>query len=357
MKAQSLIQTALVSLYLNTASASQTLLHEFEGMQSGHNGELSISASINTNVTSVSNARIPREEHSSFGNCFDDVEKCPQIPKRDCEFITPVADCIWPVNCFSSTCAWRFTELTYHTIKCLVLPKIDHRPICDPGMKYVKPKKCDIECEVYLLLLHVISTIPPSAFDLYWDAFHAERYLECFLILQRLCSPEAEIERLIIDMILCKNYAIRKRCPTCICFVDPCTKECSIVEFPKCNPKARICVFLPKLVLCFEEFLCTSFYLDELIIAELDCFTGCKFRAVFHYLLKNYYRCFRKLSYEARILFFLRIKFFAFNAIGYSISHLCSGPKNNVYKLLIDTAYSSNDVFFRSYAIGLGLLK
>lgn len=299
---------------------------------------------------------------SNFNNCHETafVEITEKISCQTRPRVSPV--CCNPceiTNYFSNTCAYNFTLASYETIVALLFPK--NINFCRPearGLQFHKSQKHpDLENKIYLLLLHVLKTVPPTVFDIYSKYFYAGKYFECFLVLQRLFSPEAELERIIIDNIFSKNRLIRKKCPTCITFVDPSTKECSIVEFPTCNPKSRVCLYLPKQVLSFEEFLCTSFYLDEIILGELDVFTGCEFRHVFNYLLKLYYRNFYKLSYEARIIFFLRIKFFAFNAIGYSISHLCSGPKVHVHTMLIETAQCTNDVFYRSYAVGLGLLK
>jgi len=300
-----------------------------------------------------------RDQFKGYEKCETEFIKITETIGCETKCVTPCVDICEITYFFSHTCAYKFTLCSYEAILSLLFPRDSRR--CKPDNKcfdFYKPsKRSDVETKVYLLLLHVLKTIPPTVYDLYAKYFYSERYFECFLVLQRIFSPEAELERIIIESIFCKNRCIRKKCPTCICFVDPCTKECSVVEFPTCDPKSRICLYLPKQILCFEEFLCTSFYLDELILAELDHFTGCEFRQVFTYLLKLYYRNFHKLSYEARIIFFLRIKFFAFNAIGYSISHLCSGPKIQIRTLLIETAQCTNDVFYRSYAIGLGLLK
>lgn len=337
----SIIQNAMIMLYINSISADCPKRQAcFEN---------SYSSCENSDLFS-SEARCKSKDFMEIKETF--------VCKPKFQAVAQVSDLCQIVDYFSTTCANKFTFFSYEAIVNLLSPR---RPSCNPsllGIQHWKPsKKHDIETKIYLLLSHVIKTLPPSVFDIYTKYFYSGKYFECFLVLQRLFSPEAKLERCIIETILCKNKAIRKRCPTCISFVDCCTRECSIVEFPNCNPKSRVCLYLPRQVLNFEEFLCTSFYLDELILAELDLFTGCDFRQVFTYLLKIYYRNFYKLTYEARIIFFLRIKFFAFNAIGYSISHLCSGPKIHVRNILIETAQCTNDVFYRTYAIGLGLLK
>lgn len=304
----------------------------------------------------------PRSSESSEGNevlCFAEKlivkeKKCD----RDACFKTPChTDLPLPVNCFSTTCAYKFTKLSYLAIKELVLPKFDlFRPL-DCGLRFYKKKDCNIECDVYKLLLHVINTISPCVFDEYYEAFYAGNYYKCFLILQRLYSPNAEIERIIIECILRKNRECRRKIITSICFVDPCTRECSVIDLPGCVVEKRVCLYLPRHCVKFEDFICLPFGVDEAIICEIDHFVPCGFKKFYYELVRKYYRYFKTMSVEKKILWWLRIKFFVFNCVGYSISYLSTGSKNQVLDLLIKTAKSENDAFYLAYARSLGIIN
>lgn len=255
-------------------------------------------------------------------------------------------------NYFSTTCAWKFNKMTYEAICRLVTCRGDFKN----GSCHIKPSsKIDVESKVWLLLFHAIKTIPPQLFDLYYSAFHSGNYFECFLILQRLSTCDSEFERLVYERILIRNKDLKGKKITDICFVDPYTMECACIEISKCGK--RHALYLPSFVLCFEEFLCTSFYMDEMLLCQIDMVTGCHFRRKYNELLAIYFKNFHRLSPEARIIFFLRIKFFAFNAIGYAISHLSSGPKHHVSRSIIEKAFSKESEFYRCYAVGSGLLK
>lgn len=277
-------------------------------------------------------------------------------PCKPCE--TPCYDyCEIPYNCFSTTCSYKFTEMTYNAIKELVLPSFD---FCRPlhcGLKYYKRKECNVECEIYKLLLHAINTVSPCVFDAYYDAFYSGNFYECFLILQRLYSCDAEIERIIIESIVRKNKECRRKTITSICFVDPCTRECSVIDLPCCGCEKRVCLYLPRHCLKFEEFICLSFCVDDAIICEIDHFVPCGFKNFYYEIVKKFFKYFKHLSVEKRVLWWLRIKFFVFNCIGYSISYLNSGTKNQVLDLLIKTATSENDAFYLAYARSLGLIN
>lgn len=303
---------------------------------------------------------------SEVRECFETKEVI-SITERifakeaDCKpcntFQTPSCDLSLPINCFSTTCAYKFTELSYLTIKDLVLPKFDlFRPL-DCGLKFYKNKECNVECEVYKLLLHVINTVSPAVFDEYYTAFYSGNYFKCFLILQRTFSPEAEVERIIVEHIIRKNRDCRRKVVTSICFVDPCTRECSVLDLPGCNVEKRVCLYLPRHCVRFEDFICLPFGVDDAIITELDFFVSCGFKRFYFELVKKYFKNFRTMSFEKRILWWLRIKFFVFNCVGYCISHLSTGAKSQVLELLIKTAKSENDAFYLAYARSLGIIN
>lgn len=271
---------------------------------------------------------------------------------------TPCATiCDIPFNCFAVTCADKFTKLSYLAVRDLVMPFFEWVKPCQSGLKFYKRKESNIECTVYKLLLHVISTISPCYFDAYYSAFHSGNFYECFLILQRIYSEEAEIERIIIESIVNKNRLCRRRTITSICFVDPCTRECSVVDLPHCDGEKRTCLYLPRHCLKFEEFICLSFCVDDALICELDHFVPCGFKHFYYAIVKKFFKFFKNLPFEKRVLWWLRIKFFVFNCVGYSISHLSSGAKNQVLDLLIKTVTSENDAFYLAYARSLGLIN
>lgn len=272
---------------------------------------------------------------------------------------TPCYDyCEIPYNCFSTTCAHKFTELTYLAIKELVLPSFD---LCRPltcGLKfYRRRKEINAECEIYKLLLHAINTVSPLVFDSYYDAFHSGQYYKCFLILQRLYSSDSELERIIVESIIRRNRDCRKKSISSIYFVDPCTRISTAIDLPGCDCEKRIALYLPRHCLKFEEFISLSFYVDEAILCELDYFIPCGFKRFYYELIKKYFKHFKNLPIEKRILWWLRIKFFVFNCIGYSISYLNSGSKSQVLELLIKTATSENDAFYLAYARSLGIIN
>jgi len=271
------------------------------------------------------------------------------------ELVTPFINNGIPVAHFSQTGAHRFTELTYRTIKNLVLPRVDFLgPIAFFNRKV--EKNYELGSEVYSLLLHVINTVNPLVFDVYFEAFHAGRFYECFLILQRLYSVDAEIERHIMTSVLLRNRKIRREHINAICFVDVCTKDVFCIDIPNLYRHKKCALHLPRQVLKFEELVQFSFDLDEAIMCDLEYFCPLGLKQIYMELVKRFYKLFHKLPAEHRILQFLRIKFFVFNSIGLSISFLSSGPKQNILELLIRTAKAENDAFFRSYAVALGLL-
>lgn len=264
--------------------------------------------------------------------------------------------CDLPFNCFTSTCAYKFTEAVYLTIRNLLLPNIN---FCKPtpcGVRFYEKSNSNLESEIAKLLGNILSTVPPEIFHRYYDAFRTGNYYECYLLLQRYFNPESAIERSIIDCIISRNRANRRRNITAICFVDICTKECSVIELPGCVCDDRVCLYLPRQCLKFEEFICLPFSLDEALICEIDYFVPVGFRKFYKDILIRYFKCFRNLTIEQKIVWWLRIKFFVFNSIGYAVSYLSSGAKNNVLDLLIRTATSENDAFYLSYARCLGII-
>jgi len=241
--------------------------------------------------------------------------------------------------------------------KNLVLPRIDFLGPVAFCNKRPESKNPELGSEVYSLLLHVLNTVSPVAFDIYYEAFHSGKYYECFLILQRLYSLDSDIEKLIMTNVLFRNRKCRKEYLNSICFVDVATKDVFSIDIPNlCNVKS-CAMYLPRQVLKFEELVQFSFDLDEAIMCDLEYFCPLGLKSIYMELVKRFYKSFDKLPGEQRILHFLRIKFFVFNSIGQSISFLSSGPKQNILELLIRTAKSENDAFFRSYATALGLLS
>jgi len=295
--------------------------------------------------------------------CLDFKDFCLEKPKRNrCELpkpcITPCTTtvCDLPFNCFSITCAYKLTEAVYLAIKNRLLPNIN---FCRPTpcvVRFYERSNSDLELQIAKLLQSVVSTVPPAIFDRYYNAFNSGNYYECFIILQRFFNTEAELERVITEGILRRNKPNRRRSITAICFVDPCTKECSVIELPGCECANRVCLYLPSQVLKFEEFICLPFSLDEAIICELDYFVPVGFKKFYKEILIKYFKCFRNLTLEQKIIWWLRIKFFVFNSIGYTVSYLSSGAKNQVLDLLIKTATSENDAFYLSYARSLGII-
>ena len=273
------------------------------------------------------------------------------------DFVTPFINSGLPVALFSSARASKFTELTYRTIKNLVLPRLDFLGPMAYGWKREHNKHNNIESEIYILLLHVINTINPIAFDAYYDAFYCGRYYECFLILQRLYCCDSELERLILANVLLPNRRIPRENLNGICFVDVCTKEVFCIELPSFRCDKRVCLQLPRQVLKFEELVLFSFDLDEAILADLEYFCPLGLRHIYCALVKRFHKTFDKLTNEQRILFFLRIKFFVFNSVGLTISFLNTGVKQQILDLMIRTAKTENDAFFRAYAVALGLLN
>jgi len=164
------------------------------------------------------------------------------------ELVTPFINNGIPVAHFSQTGAHRFTELTYRTIKNLVLPRVDFLgPIAFFNRKV--EKNYELGSEVYSLLLHVINTVNPLVFDVYFEAFHAGRFYECFLILQRLYSVDAEIERHIMTSVLLRNRKIRREHINAICFVDVCTKDVFCIDIPNLYRHKKCALHLPRQVL------------------------------------------------------------------------------------------------------------
>lgn len=272
------------------------------------------------------------------------------------DFVTPFLNNGIPVAHFSQTGAYRFTELTYRTIKNLVLPRIDFLGPIAFCNKKMESKNPELGSEVYALLLHAINTISPMAFDAYYDAFQAGKFYECFLILQRLYSVDSDIEKHIMSSVLFRNRKCRREYVNAICFVDVATKDVFCIDIPNLYSAKKCGIYLPRQVLKFEELVQFSFDLDEAIMCDLEYFCPLGLKQIYAELVKRFYKLFDRLPAEQRILQFLRIKFFVFNSIGLSISFLSSGPKQNILELLIRTAKAENDAFFRSYAIALGLL-
>lgn len=298
------------------------------------------------------------EQRSSCDFEWGVDRKCLKVceEKRCTDLVTPFINSGLPVALFSQTRASKFTELTYRTIKNLVLPRIDCLGPIAYGWKKVE-RLNTLEIDIYLLLLHVINTINPIAFDAYYDAFYCGRYFECFLILQRLYCCDSELERLILAHVLLPNRRLCRENLNCICFVDVCSKDVFCLELPCYRADRRVCLQLPKQVLKFEELVLFSFDLDEAIICDLEHFCPLGFRNIYLALVKRFYKVFDKLTYEQRILFFLKIKFFVFNSIGLTISFLNTGVKQSILEVMIKIARSENDAFFRAYACALGLLN
>lgn len=253
---------------------------------------------------------------------------------------------------FSLTCASKFLEMTYSELCRLLSFHGDFKNVSC----YIKPsKKINIESKVYRLLFHAIRAISPLLYDHYYNAFHSGKYFECFLVLQGLCIGDSDLERFVYDAILIKNKNIRRNSINKVCFIDTKTLHSCCVDLQKCD--RGVSFYLPSFVLSFNEFACTSFHMDEMILSQIDMITGCHFRRCYKTLIKSYFMNFHKLNHEDRIIFYLRVKFFAFNSIGYAISHLSTGPVESVYNMLIDKALSENSEFYKYYAIGSGLLK
>lgn len=318
-----------------------------------------IALALNFSLNQAKKAHLMKEESSSlFDIASDESIRENQMEATALFGNLMNAKSNLPVNAFSTTLSNKFTELTYQTIKNIVLPKFDIlNPIifCNKNKKNTPEK---YEAEIYNLLLHAINTINPAVFDMYYESFKSQKYYECFLILQRLYSTDSDIERIIMDQVLANNKKHRKQIPGSISFVDVTTGEVCKIEIPGCLPVDSKAVFyLPKQVLKFEELVQFSFQLDEAILTDLNRIAPLGFLDLYTNLVARFYKTFEKMDAEKRILFFLRIKFFVFNSIGYSISYLSSGSKDNVYKLLIRTAKSENDAFFKAYALSLGLLN
>jgi hypothetical protein len=294
----------------------------------------------------------------SESNCFNNERPAlVRTENKSLNFVTPFVNSALPVNMFSETRASKFTELTYKTIKNLVLPKQNLLNPFSRGCKKISNKmSAEIECEVYSLLLHVINTINPIAFDCFYDAFYSGKYLQCFLILQRLHSSESAFERLITTNVLLLNRKIRREVLNSIYFIDVCTKEVFGIDLPSCRSEKRFPLHLPKQVLKFEDLVHFSFDLDEAIIVDIDYFCPLGLKHIYRELIRNFYKVFNRLSYEQKILQFLRIKFFVFNSVGLTISFLSSGVKQNILEVLIKSARTENEEFFMAYAVALGLL-
>lgn len=305
-----------------------------------------------------------RHDSRSSSDCSDisdytfDKKHYQLDERKNLDFVTPFVNGNLPIAHFSRTRAHKFTELTYRTIKSLVLPRIDFSHPIVFGAKAVEKthKNYEIGFEVYSLLLHVINTINPIAFDVYYNAFYSGRYNECFLILQRLYTVDSELERLITANILFLNRKVRREVVNCVHFVDTYHKDVFAIDLPTLKCEKRIPLYLPKQVLKFEEIVLFSCELDEAIMNDLEYFCPLGLRAIYCTLVKAYYRNFERMTPEQRILGFLRVKFFVFNSVGLTISFLSSGVKQNILDLLVRTAKAENEVFFRAYAVALGLL-
>lgn len=266
-----------------------------------------------------------------------------------------------PLNCFSSTCAYKFTELTYLAIKEMLFcnyGSLSLAPI--NGIKYYKRKEQknnNLEADVAKMLHNVANTVPPTVFTVYNDALHNEKYNVCFMILHNIYCKTAHIETIILEQIIRKNAKNHKKTINAICFVDPITKESSVIDLPGADINNRICLYLPKQCLSFEEFIKLSFQVDQELIIELDHIIPGDLKRFYHEVVKRFYKNFSRLSAEKKILWFLRIKFFVFNCVGYSVSYLNTGAKTQILELLIREVKNENDAFYLAYARSLGLIN
>lgn len=300
-----------------------------------------------------------RSRKVSFDDCAGDV--CEDRPRRSGP-IPPniLSDKPIIVNHFSCTLSYKFTKMTYEKIRELLSPRLSNLCygfdfICK---KQTKSFKKNVGFEVYILLRNAINTVPPCIFDAYLKAFLCGDYASCYLMLERYFSCEDECERAIIECLQ-RPDDFKKCVPiNCIVFFDTTCDDTCCVTVDDCPCDKPVCLYLPRQVLCFEEFLCFSFCFDEVILKLLSSVTGCNYANIYFRLLKEYYCAFPMLSEEERIIAFIRIKFFAFNAIAYQISYITTDVKRDyIAKLLLNIKECRNDLFFKSFAVGLGLLN
>ncbi|KAM0679873.1 hypothetical protein GINT2_002045 [Glugoides intestinalis] len=266
-----------------------------------------------------------------------------------------------PLNCFSTTCAYKFTELTYLAVKELLL--CNHRSFSLAsinGIKYYKSKEQknnNLELDIAKMLRSVSNTVPPTVFTAYNDALNNEKYTVCFMILHNIYCKNAHIESVILEEIIRKNAKNHKKAINSICFVDSKTKECSVIDLPGADSNDRICLYLPKQCLSFEEFIKLSFQVDQALIIELDHIMPANLKRFYQEVVKRFHNNFSRMSAEKKILWFLRIKFFVFNCVGYSVSYLNTGAKTQILELLIREVKNENDAFYLAYARSLGLIN
>jgi len=270
-----------------------------------------------------------------------------------------LADKFTILNHFSCTLSYKFARMTYEKIRELIAPKIMNVAgfeFCNK--RSVKGLKRNVSVEVYILLRNAINTIPPYLFEAYLKAFSCGNYAYCYYILEKFICCDESCEKNITDCI-CQLNRFKSCVPiSCVVFFDTCSKAVHSVE-TCCSPcESPVCLYLPKQVLCFEEFLCFSFCLDELILKKLALATNTDYSRVYIRMIKEYYNNFPALSEEDRVIAYLRIKFFAFNAIAYQVSYITSDIKRDcIGDLLTKIRKCTSGVFFKCFAEAMGLLN
>jgi hypothetical protein len=298
-------------------------------------------------------------ETAGFQDCAGD--SCRRQPLRNRTAILANIDKFPVVNHFSMTLSYKFARTTYEKIKELISPRISIFCGIDPFCCNTSPCKGfkkNAGCEIYILLRNAINTVPPCMFIAYLNAFNKGDYVGCYLMLEKYFSCECTRENDIIEC-LCRLNVFKKCVPiTCIVFFDIESAETNVVQV-KCAPVlGGVCLYLPRQVLCLGDFLCLSFCLDEYILKQLAIVTKVDYASVYARMLKRYYKAFQLLTEEQRIIEFLRIKFFAFNAIAYQISLITAAEeRKSINQFILNFGDSCNDLFFRSFALGIGLLN
>jgi hypothetical protein len=306
---------------------------------------------------SSSRSLIEKKRVDFFDDCSGGKCEKPKkyIPVPPCSLIDkPII-----VNHFSCTLSYKFTRMTYEKIRELISPHLSS--FCYGFDFCRKPVKCfkkNIGFEVYVLLRNAINTVPPCLFDAYLKAFLVGDFSCCYLMLERYFSCDNECEQRIL-CCLQKPEDFRKCVQVnCIVFFDCISGETYDILVDDCPCEKPVCVYLPRQLLSFEEFLCLSFCVDEAILRLLSKVTGCDYAGIYFKMLKEYYSAFPLLTEEERVISFIRIKFFAFNAIAYQISFITTDKRREcIAKLLMNIKTCRNDLFFRSFAVGLGLLN
>lgn len=270
-------------------------------------------------------------------------------------------------NSFEFTNSYKVLKLIFKCIQETASSEPTSQGACNINnmMCYTQVKgpvcnSSDAKNSIYQMLKLCINLMPPALFNSYYAAFTSQNYILCWQILESLFCPGYMYEEKIIAILKAKNVCNSNSSISCFIFFDnSCNESYAVCKDEECGIETNA-FYLPKDVLCLDRFLAGSFTFDKLVLEQLNacCLINGSLFSLWLAKLELLYRTFHCLTPQQRCIYILRLKFFAFHLIAFSLGELGVMEYKNEYEVVLAEIFEpSAEKFFLSYVLGLGLLN